>query len=291
MATYTDTTLPSNLTNDADFRSWGSKIAAGIASVGLVQTADTGQINWTTVTKPTLANTSAGYEIYRFNDTLQATAPVFIKVEYGTGASAAIFSLWITVGNLTNGAGSFTGAYVSARRQIAAQSTSASSSTLWVSGSTNRLSLFTGLAATTNFSTLVVIERTHDAAGADTNDGVYVLTGSVATSQLQQIIPFPKNNNYPPVPAAALGGIVYPGLGSVSSFGGDVAVSPPMAFLGKPYYFLGVLAHINADIGAGGTFIVSLLGSNHTFISMAGMSNNSGVNGSTSSHAISLRWE
>jgi hypothetical protein len=42
-------------------------IAAQIAAMGLVQTSDTGQINWVTVARPAL-NTIAGYEIWRFND-------------------------------------------------------------------------------------------------------------------------------------------------------------------------------------------------------------------------------
>lgn len=290
MATYTDATIPTNIPDDATFRSWGLKIAAGLAAVGLVQTADTGQINWTTVLKPTVTNTSAGSEIWRFSDALQATAPVFIRVEYGTGTSTSISSLWITVGNATNGASALAGQYIGTRRQVAEQSVGAAA-TLWVSGSTNRLSLFIGQGGSINFSVLVVVERTHDATGADTDDGVFILTSSVAISFLQQLMPFPKNNSFPPVPAAAGGGVVWPGLGAVSSFGGDVGVCPPMGFLGKPFYFLGMLVHANADIGGGGTFIVSLLGSNHTYLCMSGMSNSAAVNGGSTSQAISLRWE
>jgi hypothetical protein len=33
---------------------WGSGIAAQIAAMGLVQTSDTGQINWATVTRPAI---------------------------------------------------------------------------------------------------------------------------------------------------------------------------------------------------------------------------------------------
>ncbi|MCB1713466.1 MAG: hypothetical protein KDH96_13660, partial [Candidatus Riesia sp.] len=70
---------PSSST-DALFRDWGSKLSAAIQAVGLVKTGDTGQINWSTVTVGTGIR---GYEIFRFNDSLQATTPVFIKIEYG----------------------------------------------------------------------------------------------------------------------------------------------------------------------------------------------------------------
>ena len=45
-----------NANNDT-FRSWGSTISTQIAAMGMVQTADTGQINWTTVGTPAAAAT------------------------------------------------------------------------------------------------------------------------------------------------------------------------------------------------------------------------------------------
>lgn len=97
--------------NDALFRSWGSMINAALSGIGLVQASDTGQINWTTVTWPGTVSTAAGYEIWRFNDSLQSTAPVFVKVEYGrwTGFTFSVYALWITIGTGTNGAGTITG--------------------------------------------------------------------------------------------------------------------------------------------------------------------------------------
>src|SRR4051812_38221933 len=74
--------LQAFLADDATFRAWGSGIAAQIAAMGLVQTSDTGQINWTTVTRPGI-NVLAGYEMWRFADSLQATKPVFIRLDYG----------------------------------------------------------------------------------------------------------------------------------------------------------------------------------------------------------------
>lgn len=94
-----------NHQSDAGFRAWGADFSSKLAAVGLVQTADTGQIDWNTVTRPAI-NTQAGYEVWRFNDSLQATAPVYIKFIYGTGASnAARPAIWWTIGNETNGAG------------------------------------------------------------------------------------------------------------------------------------------------------------------------------------------
>jgi len=87
----TDTrNLPAFSNTDAEFRTWGSGIAAALQACGLVKTSDTGQIDWATVTRPGASHTAAGYEIYRFNDSLQATKPVLIKVEYGNGTALYI---------------------------------------------------------------------------------------------------------------------------------------------------------------------------------------------------------
>ena len=51
--------FPINHANDADFRAWGSDLSVSLGQVGLVKTADTGQIEWVTVTRPTI-NTKAG---------------------------------------------------------------------------------------------------------------------------------------------------------------------------------------------------------------------------------------
>lgn len=101
----------SSFTTDAKFRSWGSAVSAAIVASGLTVTADTGQINWTTVTRPTAANTKAGYEIYRFNDTAQATYPIYLRIDYGSSAQASGQgpATWLTVGTGSDGAGNITG--------------------------------------------------------------------------------------------------------------------------------------------------------------------------------------
>lgn len=104
-------------------RAWAQKVHDALAAVGMVQTSDTGQINLSTVTAPAAAGTSAGYEIWRFNDALQATAPVFFKLEYGSGTAATNPQLWITVGKGTDGAGNITGVLFSRRSGISGGST------------------------------------------------------------------------------------------------------------------------------------------------------------------------
>lgn len=93
---------------DATFREWGLEFSTKLGAVGLTQTADTGQINWTTVTRPG-TSTDAGYEIWRFNDTAHSTTPIFIRFDYGTGTAATAPRIRVTVGSGSNGSGTITG--------------------------------------------------------------------------------------------------------------------------------------------------------------------------------------
>lgn len=107
MASTTWSSAPDHAT-DALFRSWGSGLSTALSTVGLVQTADTGQINWSTVVRAGV-NSDAGYEIWRFNDTMQATVPIFVKFYYGTYTPASSLRLLVEVGSGSNGSGSLTG--------------------------------------------------------------------------------------------------------------------------------------------------------------------------------------
>lgn len=107
MATYSSTTtVPSN-NNDANFRSWIGFINTMMTTAGWVQTADTGQINFTTVTAPGAADTKQGYALYRMDDALQSTYPIIIKFGFGSGSTTNAPGLWFMVGTYTDGAGNF----------------------------------------------------------------------------------------------------------------------------------------------------------------------------------------
>ncbi len=96
------------LSTNAGFRLWGSAISTAIAAVGWTQTADTGQVNWTTVTVPA-TNAVTVYEIWKMADSLQATDPVFIRINYMVNASSGP-RIQITAGTNSDGAGTITSA-------------------------------------------------------------------------------------------------------------------------------------------------------------------------------------
>lgn len=72
------------------------------------RTNDTGQVVWTAVAAPPAASTVRDYEVFQFSDGLQATAPIFIRVDYMYSTSSPLMR--ITVGTSTDGAGNLGGA-------------------------------------------------------------------------------------------------------------------------------------------------------------------------------------
>ena len=172
---------PIEHSSDATFRAWGLDLSTRFALAGLVQTTDTGQINWLTVTRPG-AITFAGYEIWRFNDSLQGTSPVFIKIEYGTANNATVPALRITVSSGTNGAGTCTGLVTTALVAYAATTLIANANITNFNSFLCATAGFAGLAfkigaASLSSLTLIgfTVQRTVDNTGAPTATGV-VLT-------------------------------------------------------------------------------------------------------------------
>lgn len=176
---------PWDHSSDATFRAWGAALSAAIVAGGavfgkLVPTTDTGQINWTTVTRPG-TNTVAGYEIYKFADTNAGTAPVYIKLEYGTGTTAAVPQIWVTVGTGSNGSGTLTG-FTTTRtiwtRQTVITSTVTNYPTYFSSTETCPFALFFKLgagSASTGFG-LLGIGRDCNLDGSIRTDAVGVYT-------------------------------------------------------------------------------------------------------------------
>ena len=99
---------PIENTSDATYRAWGLDISTRLATSGLVQMPDTGQVNWATVTRPA-ASTYNARENWRFDDALQASSPVCITIEYGCSNNQTTPAIRVTVSSGTNGAGVPTG--------------------------------------------------------------------------------------------------------------------------------------------------------------------------------------
>jgi hypothetical protein len=184
MATQSYSTAISH-SNTTNFRVWGLELSNALEAVGLIKTTDTGQINWASANKPAI-NASAGYEIRILNDSLHASAPIYVKIEYGTGSVSTYPVLWFTVGTGSNGSGTITDIFFTRAVQyngnyIALDSTVAAKQTYisMVDG------FFGLLFKAENCATLYpvagfIIHRTQDSSGTPTAEGVVIYSPNVA---------------------------------------------------------------------------------------------------------------
>ena len=187
MATTTFDQAPQQ-TTDGQFQAWVAPTDAAIISIWGARTADTGQINTATVTHPTLANEKQGYSIYKTLDTLDGTQSIWWRIDYGSGSAATIPSVWITLGTGSDGAGTITAVGGSVFGPLQIQG--AASATVYRSyvsgtnaGARARLcvAMFAGVtgSADTTANFFWSIERSKNAAGADTAAGVIFLSAAI----------------------------------------------------------------------------------------------------------------
>lgn len=275
-------------TSDATFRAWGSGISTRIANMGLVQTGDTGQINWTSVTHATSVNTSAGYEIWRFADSLQSTVPVYFKLEYGESVNSTSTGLWITIGSGSDGSGTLTGR-VTARNQLAPSTGSTIAQTHVFSGDTNRV----GVAVATSLANgieIFFIERAKNTDGSDSSAGILFSSFSGSNIRFMQFLPATL-----PATSSISDSHIQPPTGATSgAFGTDTAIYP--AFLSHGGTYLNActthVGYFNADQTRDTTFTITMYGNTHTFYALgnsAGPTSTVGRGGTTLS--LAMRYE
>lgn len=182
MTTHTFSAAPSNAT-DASFRAWGSAISDALAAVGMVKVATDGQIDWTTALAPTTNGGASGFEIWRFNDPLQAVAPIFFKLEYAGfgpgGSSGNTPGMYLTVGQEVDALGDIGrrmfprstvgciqyGTFASKSQALGYASSCPSGACVIVAP---------WVESQSAISPMFIIERSRDNTGAPTPDGVMI---------------------------------------------------------------------------------------------------------------------
>lgn len=269
---------PITHTNDAQFRAWGSELSARLAAIGLVQTADTGQINWVTVTRPG-TNVAAGYEVWRFNDSLQGSAPIFIKVEYGTSSGNSNSpQVWITVGTGSNGSGTITGSLTS---RLSTSGTSSSaintvanypSFACAVEGLAWVANKYGGAGVNRGFSFFAVV-RTCDSGGTPTGDGFVVYAGSTssnASSQIQaQAIRTLAPATVFPLTTDGFFSMIVHGLTTTVTPSGDTQASLHWMPTPEVRPVFGICSIATAESSFGASFSTTLVGSTpRTYVSI-----------------------
>ncbi len=155
-----------------------------LVACGFVRTADTGQLDPATVVRPTAAPNPVGYEVWRFDDALQAMHPLVFRLDYALTSGGGAIGLQVTVGKGSDGTGGITGVLV-APPQMRASGVDAAVLTGYVSsGDGSMLALCGwGSPSATAQPCGVIIDRSRAHDGAPTGDGVAVAvrgTGDLA---------------------------------------------------------------------------------------------------------------
>lgn len=163
------------------FRAWGSAVSTALGQM-LTRVTQTGEINWLTVNAPVAGNTFQGFEVYRLNDSLQATAPLFFKFEYGSGASTAIPAIRLTIGKSTDGSGNVVGVLQSAINVFSGGSATTTSSNCYISNGDGSGFVFSLQPDQVSIAGgFCCVERSRNSAGQATSDAVLFCSQAYGT--------------------------------------------------------------------------------------------------------------
>jgi len=272
MAIQRYTVLASNST-DANFIAWGKNLSDALEALGVTKTADTGQIDWATVLKPTANNQVMGYEIRQFTDALQATAPVLIKMEYGSSASGSAGicpGIKITVGSASDGAGALTGSTSSIFSLFCTSSDSTINYPSYVSSDGGRINLALWISETASLPLAFWVERLKDSSGNPTADGVNICYIGSATYSKQQFLPV-AGVAFPPTPLNSFC-CCFP-TNTPATYNENIGifpVYPHLGYSGNPD--LGGLVYLPTELDCGGAIMtINIYGVNHSYILMGAM--------------------
>ncbi len=283
--------------SDANFREWGGELNARLAALGLVKTADTGQINWATVVR---AGTSsdAGYEIWRFDDAQQATAPIFIKLFYGTGTGLSNPRLRAQVGTGSNGSGTLTGT-TSGTDSIGPVGTSAASDTPRQSYASYSAGFFGLYLKVGGFDGSFFVARTVDGLGVADSRGAIAHWGNGTITGYTRRQAFRYTSTavaYTSVSAIADGQLGFIAQAPLQSLAGvvDLQVAVGWTIVPQVTPLVGVCGVYSSELAIGGTFSATLVGATaRTYLTLP---NNAGPFGPLSTTAtgglnIAMLWE
>jgi hypothetical protein len=220
-----------NSSTTDSLRRWGSQITSGCIYAGLIDTNPVGRILWSEVTRSATANAYYGYDVFRFDDALQSTHPIFIKIDYYNRSNVTP-RIDVVVGTTHNGSGTVGGI---SRTMVLQHTTDASQSadrSLMFSagdGWFNMLLWYDNPVYSRGF----FIERTRDYNGDITSQGVMVNTicSSNSTGRPSQFY-MPFSGNLPPT--ESMWGVYY----------GPRGIYHPTEHLGRIFHYDGMVLPI-----------------------------------------------
>lgn len=283
-----------DLSTDAGFRAWGLALSTALKAL-FVKVTQTGEINWATVSKPATNGASAGFEVYRFNDSLQSTVPIFFKVEYGAYAATTTRpSIWMTVGKGADGSGNITS-------ELFARSVIAGGNNSWTAtpknsylgsgdGSLLVLSMWpSDTASQAGAGQVFALERSRDDSGNPTGAGLFwsrSTAGSLHTVEAIDYVAMTKNTmsfGCIPIPYACANGVSLSNGANTPIFTGMVMTPSRVSWV--PTAIVGCA---RAEFGV--AVVATALVSGIDYLSMGAASSYSDMAGQQYASSL-IRWD
>lgn len=279
-------------TTSAQLQAWVAEVDTILSTAGLLKTTDTGQINIGSLVWSAAGSTNYGYQIWKFPDALQATTPIFIRMEYMNSTNASNPSIKVSVASSTDGAGTLTTTAGPITGPFTSNPGSATIAASRVSyccytDSTFALVLAKDAAVSNTYNNSLLpmaIDRQRSTAGV-AQAGAYLASIGVYGSTLSH-----RHWYGAPTLAATAGSpMLFPNPAAVGSVEGtNVNVFRPYMQTPGVHPSLGALAYYYAEISDLTPQTFTILGANHTYLPVGRAFNY--WNSSTETCAM-IRWE
>jgi hypothetical protein len=270
MATATTTTVWNNST-DAIFRAWGSWLSGRFVSTfGWTEEYSlfgTGT-DWTDVTAPNAANQVRVTKVFAMADAAQATSPLYLKLEIGSGGAAATPGMRLSFGT-GHAAGVLSGILYDsgAATHLTIGATNANTMTHYASGDSGRALIAMSASGTSWANTnpmTFCIERRRNGSGVAQTTG-FLYAHKFGTGQRNQGFSATAAQPY------ASSAWQFPTVlsnATDATFESKTATYPLLFCMGPLEIGLNICSCIRASNPVGTTFSVTVLGASHTYLAI-----------------------
>lgn len=274
-------TLKADTLAAGNIQAWAGFIENTLVGGGWVVTADTGQTLPSALAAAAGTPSRSGYRIYRMGDALQATAPVFMRLDFGSAqfGGGGDPGLWITIGTGSDGIGNITGKMYDGGAAVNITTGSSGRDpavgyNCYGSASAGRMTIgmFAAQEASGNLPFAFGIERTKDLAGNDTGAGLLLLNGGSAIGGGLHTSAYLIYGALPGAQPAAEVGISYvisSRMPSETFAPGDIGVGVIIHFKGVSQQpGVNFVMSNSSDVPLGGMINTTIYGVTHTYVQL-----------------------
>jgi len=157
----------------ASFKATGQALSAALSAV-MTRVTTSGDIDWLTVAVPNTVNVWRGFEVYHVDDTLHATHPLYLKVEFGCSTySTNSYGLRLTVSKSVDSAGVQSDIVFGPTEILQSGNTNVPVNSYATNGANSGLGLAIAPSITQGGSVLL-LERARDSVGNIIGDAFYL---------------------------------------------------------------------------------------------------------------------